>query len=303
MAARLQQVRALLESLEADASEADRRRRALYSSVIRTLDLRSATDPERLDRRISEARTSNAIPGRGVPSREWARRGQAKFGMDHSDDPMDRITAVAVAMAGARASPDACRYADQGLLRHPSLGASHQRTPCAGAGVTEPARVHPVTYVAAQQTPVRGRGVASLGADASRIAPHTASTTAAEQPPVRLAWPDSDRGAGVSNADDGRQSFGQQARAAPPSPAAQADADCRASLSASEPPDDGSEAGQCDSGSSVGIGSHGGLCGAPHLGRAMDTPRGETPSQALDPGMVGHERQQQLPLSLADRTE
>jgi hypothetical protein len=51
-------VRELLDTLAQDASEADRRRRALYSTVIHSLRLRAATDPFRQEtrQRISEAR-------------------------------------------------------------------------------------------------------------------------------------------------------------------------------------------------------------------------------------------------------
>jgi hypothetical protein len=65
-------VRELLDTLAQDASEADRRRRALYSIVIHSLRLRTATDPFRQEtrRRIAEEKAGRVA----VPAHPRARR-------------------------------------------------------------------------------------------------------------------------------------------------------------------------------------------------------------------------------------
>lgn len=71
-------VRELLDTLAQDASEADRRRRALYSTVIHSLKLRAATDPFRQDtrRRIAllshpRARRALRMPSTEPLQAEW----------------------------------------------------------------------------------------------------------------------------------------------------------------------------------------------------------------------------------------
>lgn len=89
MTDRVQEVRRLLSSLDADAAEADCRRRALMGTLVRVLELRNEEDPRPRVARRHKTALEEVVSLRPIPDK-WARR--SPIGGIDPDSPPSRYT-------------------------------------------------------------------------------------------------------------------------------------------------------------------------------------------------------------------